>query len=222
MTASSHWSFNDEKAIGINTFQFYWEVHQRLKYELSPEWLNICVPSQREHFECETSTVLTILSQNKWCLQPHKNILVISRRQKWLLVSHRDQIILLNMNLMPYKWSWGWEYGYSFVRNILWWSIFFVSHMMILWHRNDFHITGPLWGESTGDWWIPLTRTSNVEIRCICCLPEQAVEQNVDLCEGNPLVSSGFPSQGASNVEIWCIYCLPEQAVEQNVDFHVL
>ena len=164
LTASSHWSFNDEKAIGINTFQFYWEVHQRLKYELSPEWLNICVPSQREHFKCETSTVLTILSQNKWCLQPHKNILVISRRQKWLLVSHRDQIILLNMNLMPYKWSWGWQYGYSFVRNILWWSIFFVSHMMILWRRNDFHITGPLWGESTGHQWIPLTRTSNGDI----------------------------------------------------------
>ena len=30
--------------------------------------------------------------------------------------------------------------------------------MMTAWHRNTFHITGPLWGESTGDRWITLTK----------------------------------------------------------------
>ena len=27
------------------------------------------------------------------------------------------------------------------------------------------------------------------------------------LCEGNPLVTSGFPSQRASNMELWCFLC---------------
>ena len=30
--------------------------------------------------------------------------------------------------------------------------------MMMSWHENTFHITGPLWGESTSQWWIPLTK----------------------------------------------------------------
>ena len=30
--------------------------------------------------------------------------------------------------------------------------------MMTSWHGNSFHITVPLWGESTGDRWIPLTK----------------------------------------------------------------
>ena len=35
--------------------------------------------------------------------------------------------------------------------------------MMRSWHGNAFCITGPLWGESTGDRWIPITKTSDVE-----------------------------------------------------------
>ena len=29
---------------------------------------------------------------------------------------------------------------------------------------NIFHITGPLWGEATGHWWIPLTKASDAEL----------------------------------------------------------
>ena len=29
---------------------------------------------------------------------------------------------------------------------------------------NIFHIAGPLWGESTGHWWIPLTKASDMEL----------------------------------------------------------
>ena len=32
------------------------------------------------------------------------------------------------------------------------------------WHGNAFCITGPLWGESTSHWWIPLARASNSEL----------------------------------------------------------
>ena len=43
------------------------------------------------------------------------------------------------------------------------------------------------------------------------------------LCEGNPLVTSGFPSQKASNMELWCFrWSAPEQMVEQAVDMEVI
>ena len=35
--------------------------------------------------------------------------------------------------------------------------------VMKSWHVNHFHITGPLWGESTSHWWFPLQRASNAE-----------------------------------------------------------
>ena len=43
---------------------------------------------------------------------------------------------------------------------------------------NIFRVTGPLWGESTGDRWVPLTKASNAELWCfISSLPEQMIEQ---------------------------------------------
>ena len=35
---------------------------------------------------------------------------------------------------------------------------------------NFFCITGPLWGESTGHWWIPLTNASDTKIWCLFSL----------------------------------------------------
>ena len=36
---------------------------------------------------------------------------------------------------------------------------------------NIFQVTGPLWGESIGDWWLPLTKASDTELlfSLICC-----------------------------------------------------
>ena len=36
--------------------------------------------------------------------------------------------------------------------------------MMMSSNGNIFHVTGPLWGESTSDRWIPLTKASDVEL----------------------------------------------------------
>ena len=47
---------------------------------------------------------------------------------------------------------------------------------------NIFRITGPLWGESTGDQWIPLTNSSDAGLWCFpLCAPEQTVEQTVGM-----------------------------------------
>ena len=40
-----------------------------------------------------------------------------------------------------------------------------------------FRITGPLWGESTGHWWIPLTKPSDVER---WSAPEQTTDQTIE------------------------------------------
>ena len=38
------------------------------------------------------------------------------------------------------------------------------------------------------------------------------------LCEGNPPISGGFPSQRVSNAEFWCfLWCQPEEAFEKTI-----
>ena len=64
---------------------------------------------------------------------------------------------------------------------ILWLIIFiylvYFLWSLMIWHGNASFITGPLWGESTSYWWIPL---GNVEILWfLCCWVEQAGEQTI-------------------------------------------
>ena len=44
-----------------------------------------------------------------------------------------------------------------------------------------FRVTGPLWGESTGHWWIPHTKASDAELWCLLWFaPEQTVDQTIE------------------------------------------
>ena len=46
--------------------------------------------------------------------------------------------------------------------------------MMTSSNGNISRVTGPLWGESTGHWWIPLTKASYVELWCfLWCTPSK-------------------------------------------------
>ena len=46
---------------------------------------------------------------------------------------------------------------------------------------NIVRVTGPLWGESTGDWWIPLTKLSDAELWCFhWSAPEQTAEKTIE------------------------------------------
>ena len=49
--------------------------------------------------------------------------------------------------------------------------------MMMSSNGNIFRVTGPLWGEFTGDWWIPFTKASGVELCILWSAPEQTAEQ---------------------------------------------
>ena len=51
-------------------------------------------------------------------------------------------------------------------------------YMMTSSNENSFRVTGPLWGESTGDRWISLTNANNTNLWCfLWSTPEQIVEQ---------------------------------------------
>ena len=54
--------------------------------------------------------------------------------------------------------------------------------MMMSSNGNIFHVTGPLWGESTGHRWIPLTKASDVECwSFLWSAPEQTVGQTIEM-----------------------------------------
>ena len=38
----------------------------------------------------------------------------------------------------------------------------FVLYVFLYSYGNIFHVTGPLWGESTDHWWIPLSKASDI------------------------------------------------------------
>ena len=52
--------------------------------------------------------------------------------------------------------------------------------MMMSWHGNIFHITGPLWGGSQVTRGFSWPRGSKAKLWCLlCCWPQQAVEQQL-------------------------------------------
>ena len=53
--------------------------------------------------------------------------------------------------------NWKFELTVPFQKFLLNGFNAFLRGRMTSWHRNIFHITGPMWGESTGDRWIALT-----------------------------------------------------------------
>ena len=55
------------------------------------------------------------------------------------------------------------------------------KHMMTSSSGNIFRVTGPVWGESTGHRWIPLTKASDAELSCLLwSATEQTVEQTIE------------------------------------------
>ena len=52
------------------------------------------------------------------------------------------------------------------------------------WHHQMerfFHVTGPMWEESTGHQWIPLTKASEKDLWCfLWSVPEQTSEQTIE------------------------------------------
>ena len=57
----------------------------------------------------------------------------------------------------------------------------FTYFMMTSSNGNIFHITGPLWGESTSHRWSPFTKASDAELWCfLSSAHEQTVEQTTE------------------------------------------
>ena len=61
------------------------------------------------------------------------------------------------------------------------WSLWIWVIMMTSSNGSIFHVTGPLWGESTSHQWIPFTNASDAELWCFrWSPPEQTVEQTLE------------------------------------------
>ena len=74
------------------------------------------------------------------------------------------------------------------------------TNMMTSSQGNALHIAGPLWGESIGARWIPLTKGQ----KCGAHGDAVTLSTLLSLWEGNPTITSGFSSQKAINAEVWC------------------
>ena len=52
--------------------------------------------------------------------------------------------------------------------------------LMMTSSNGNISVTDPLWGESTSDWWIPLTKISDMKLwYFLWSAPEQTVEQTI-------------------------------------------
>ena len=72
-------------------------------------------------------------------------------------------------------------------------------------------------------WWgYGMTALSALSALTWWCRHMEMLSTLLALCDGNPPVTGGFPSQRTSNVELCCFHCWQtEQAVEQTVYFPV-
>ena len=58
----------------------------------------------------------------------------------------------------------------------------FVRFMMTASNGSIFHVTGPLWGKSTGYQWIPFIKASDAKLWCfLWCAPAQTVHQIIEM-----------------------------------------
>ena len=74
---------------------------------------------------------------------------------------HRVLFLLYNYSLLDFSGS------FAYHDDVIKWNLF--------------HVTGPLWGEFTGDQWIPLTKASDAELLCIpLSAPEQTIEWKIE------------------------------------------
>ena len=76
------------------------------------------------------------------------------------------------------------DYTRNTIKN-LYHNLLFELDKPVAWWRHQIEkknrVTGPLWGESTGHRWIPLTNTGDAELWCFLSFaPEQKIEQAIE------------------------------------------
>ena len=73
-----------------------------------------------------------------------------------------------------------------------------LQRKVMLWYRKASHITGPLWGESTGHQWIPSHMAINVEHWCFLCC-------SLNYLSNKQLSWWWFGNHGACLLSFWYI-----------------
>ena len=82
--------------------------------------------------------------------------------------------------------------------------------MMTSSNKNIFRVTGPLWGETTGHWWIPLTKSSDSEPWCIrWSAPERTVQQTIETPAIWYAIALIITSLKGSSFVVFCCFLKP-------------
>ena len=87
----------------------------------------------------------------------------------WAQFQYKDRFSRCRTYIIKIRWSWDrlvFIIGLH-IETTLWWvDGVDGSTMMTSSNGSIFRVTGPLCGEFTGHWWIPLTKASDAELRC--------------------------------------------------------
>ena len=98
---------------------------------------------------------------------------------------------------------------YNLCNYLIAWNDITENHYIMMTSWKHFRVTCPLWGEFTGDRWIPLTQASGAELWCfLWCAPEQRPSKQSRFrwfetswrllwrhCNVNPLMCAGMVSK---------------------------
>ena len=83
--------------------------------------------------------------------------------------------------VLPIPWGYALASLLWLVRSVVLYQLVQCRCLLMLLYENAFRITGPLWGESADDRWIPLTKASNPDNWWMCNYKYELVWKNI-LC----------------------------------------
>ena len=86
----------------------------------------------------------------------------------WFRKELRSEYVCFEVRVLSrfYIQLWNCETSWDLERTLLILRLEHFGRMMTSSNGNIFRVTGPLCGEFTGDWWIPLTKASDAELSC--------------------------------------------------------
>ena len=129
---------------------------------------------------CYTNIILRIYHSAEWRNQHAKLCLPELSNQSWSSVdfSHPKNM-LKNLKRMWIKYSSQYNKYNQICIDATKRCMVLILHDDVI-KGNISRVTGPLWGESTGHRWIPLTKASDAELSCfLWSAPEQTLEQTI-------------------------------------------
>ena len=140
---TTHWDRNKKVVILLMTFS----------NTRAFEWLCILTKISLKFVLMGRPTDLVSIVSNNGLLSSRRQVIILTDDYKVPIYIHRQAPMSYSGLSSTWKrWAW--------IRD----HIPLKLNMMTSCHGNIFRVTGPFWGESIGDRWIPLQRASHAEL----------------------------------------------------------